>query len=305
MSILATCRCGQSFQAPEEVAGQTLPCPMCGQDLFIPAAAAPLTTTTLPSRLSWTSRGQPAKPGVNWGLIAALAGCAGALLLVVLAVSVIAWNSFSGEYQASAGPQVPSADQPPGGARDSSSSLSLPAGPQIQIGPIGAAPEPPQPRTLPASKPPDLPAGQIITLAGGRFTVWVPTQQPLAEKTEGSGEDLFRYYDLTAAGGASLRVMATFGSNAEHTRHMIQAVRELSGRPRSILEEPSVAIEFAGVLGTVTEKNQQRYTKASRRREFFHEGVGLVYWATGSDEQVNCPEIDWFFASLRFGPPDP
>jgi len=306
MPILVKCRCGQSFHAPENLAGQTLPCPACGQGLPIPAGTDALNSARSlpPSRSDWTSAGHSTDRGVNWVLIAALAGGAAALVLVVVVAGIAAWSLSAGQRQATTSAPASSSNEAQASAPAAGVPLSLPAGPRIQVGPIGAEPEPPQPRALPATQPPNLSPGQTISLADGRFTLWVPSEQPLVEKVEGSGEDLFRYYDLTAANGAILRVMATFGRHGEHTRDGIQTARELSGKPRSILEEPWVVIEYQGLVGTATEKRQQRYMKASRRREFHHEGVGFVFWANGTNEQVNSPEIDWFFASLKFGKPD-
>lgn len=36
MSIVVACRCGQSFAAPDQYAGQILPCPVCGSGIQIP-----------------------------------------------------------------------------------------------------------------------------------------------------------------------------------------------------------------------------------------------------------------------------
>ncbi|MCO6456067.1 MAG: hypothetical protein J5I93_12275 [Pirellulaceae bacterium] len=45
MAIVVACRCGQRFQAPDSLAGQRLPCPVCGTPIDIPpqaGASAPL-----------------------------------------------------------------------------------------------------------------------------------------------------------------------------------------------------------------------------------------------------------------------
>lgn len=47
MPIKATCRCGQSFAAKDELAGRTVKCPKCGQGLVVPApTSAPSQSPT-------------------------------------------------------------------------------------------------------------------------------------------------------------------------------------------------------------------------------------------------------------------
>ncbi|MCI0362105.1 MAG: DUF1559 domain-containing protein [Planctomycetaceae bacterium] len=40
MPVVVSCRCGQRFQAPDHLAGKTVPCPACGQPLSIGSASA-------------------------------------------------------------------------------------------------------------------------------------------------------------------------------------------------------------------------------------------------------------------------
>jgi hypothetical protein len=235
----------------------------------------------------------------------ALAAGAGVLIVGLVTILIALWSSLPIPSEQPGLEQNTGSSSPPAVAPAPAGIPSPGDGPRIQIGPTGAPPEPPAPRKLPTMPPENLPPGQTISLGEGRFTIWVPTEEQLAEKLEGSGADLFRYFDLTAANGAAIRVMATYGSNAEHTRDSIQTARELAGKPRSILEEPWTVIEQQGIIGLATEKPRQRYTKASRRREFYYEGVGLVVSVGGSEEQVNSPQIDWLFGSIVFGQPDP
>lgn len=47
MSLIASCRCGQSFQASPDLAGRTVACPACGSPLTVPkgAGAAPVSSS--------------------------------------------------------------------------------------------------------------------------------------------------------------------------------------------------------------------------------------------------------------------
>jgi DNA-directed RNA polymerase subunit RPC12/RpoP len=42
--LVASCRCGQQFKAPSQLAGQQVPCPVCQQPILIPASDDPFAT---------------------------------------------------------------------------------------------------------------------------------------------------------------------------------------------------------------------------------------------------------------------
>ncbi len=54
MSLLVTCSCGQSFRAKPELAGQRVPCPVCGNALQIPAPRPRVPSGSKPPSLTVT-----------------------------------------------------------------------------------------------------------------------------------------------------------------------------------------------------------------------------------------------------------
>ena len=94
MSIPIVCQCGTAFQAPPQLAGQTVPCPGCQLPLTVPAAPSTLGTHDEPFTAQLATPAPhplqtPAKPAPNNRLILWLAiGGGGLALLVFLCAGI-------------------------------------------------------------------------------------------------------------------------------------------------------------------------------------------------------------------------
>lgn len=176
MSIHVACQCGQAFSAPEELAGQTLPCPMCQRPIAIAAPFVPVAPPvaaagqlggnspfqTMPAAVAprpqppHLVRGEEDSPLVVW-----LSAIGGGLALV-LVIGLLIYNATRRPTTqvattptvaaAPSLPAAPAADTAPQAAKD-----------QSAIAPSAITPTPASPMaTSPASTaPPQEPAQPV------------------------------------------------------------------------------------------------------------------------------------------------
>ena len=96
MATRVACRCGQAFAAVSELAGTTVPCPVCGSPIAIPATAEELLKP-LPSCARSQSNSSPL---LVWVSVAV----GGVLGVVVLAICTTALLGRGGKSQQASAP---------------------------------------------------------------------------------------------------------------------------------------------------------------------------------------------------------
>lgn len=212
MSLYVTCQCGQAFSAPEELAGQTLPCPMCQRPIAVTAAKVPLVAPppgvpspfgnqgafqplpSMPAPLQQpVARGEDDSPPVVW-----LSVIGGGLALVVV-IGLIVYNATRRPA-----PQVATAPtNATANATTTEQAASLPAPTAAPVAPAGPVlqpmqtPMPPPPAaattTIPvvaqlpaANSPASAPAeqansftppgyGGMVATPDGKYEFWLPS----------------------------------------------------------------------------------------------------------------------------------
>ena len=202
MPVTVSCRCGQRFAAPDRLQGQSVPCPVCGNSLSIPAAGVKIhcrcgmvsfapdllrgTTTRCPGcrdlirvpdidaddLLSSLPPPEPVARGPRiappakspWLIVGLVAGVCGLVVLVmVAALGLLALkNSFAGATR----PVVPPPQQPGVGQTGPGFSRPQPRPPWAagpqRWTPSNSTPPPPPPTTLRPSPVPFQPQPQPI-----------------------------------------------------------------------------------------------------------------------------------------------
>lgn len=290
MSIYVACRCGQAFSAPPQYAGHAVPCPACGQALFVPSTTpAPqpiaqgwqISPTMQPSAVK-----APARPSTSL-LIGGIVG--GVLAIGLLAVGMSL--ALSGRP---AGFDPPSS-QPTRGDL----SVASPPPPTLQTPAQGTAAVPPGPatsHTLPSPTSTALTSGMKLDrlpIADGIYQLEAPGAE--WDGAEGPSDSAG---GVTFRGGAHFRQQLAGDPRSTRLVHVNWVVDVKPQDLSHVMQNPAAKpITINGLSGHEIREGKSHSYQHHLHFKFADHAILVTFRCP--EDRLNTPEVQRVKQSLR------